>query len=234
MPNTPESDAPQPALTATGATQADANLLDPIDRNSEILFGLFMVLTFTGTLSVATAGTQDVRTMMIAAIGCNAAWGFVDGVMYVLRNMVARGRKEALAFAVRAARRPEDGHRLIAAEMAVLAVALGPAGLERIRQWIVAQPLPETRRMRPTSRDLIGALGVFALVFASTFPVVLPFAFIADLRTAMRISGAIAIGMLFLCGANWGHYAGASRWRTGAVMVLLGAVIQAVVIALGG
>jgi VIT1/CCC1 family predicted Fe2+/Mn2+ transporter len=193
-----------------------------------------MVLTFTGTLSVATAGRQDVRTMLIAAIGCNAAWGFVDGIMYVLRSMVSRGRKEALARAVRAAAGPQDAHRLIAAEMADLADALDGAGLERIRQWILDQPLPATHRIRPTSRDLLSALGVFSLVFASTFPVVLPFVFVADLRTAMRVSGAIAIVMLYLCGASWGHYAGASRWRTGAVMVLLGAVIQAVVIALGG
>lgn len=48
-------------------------LLDPIDRNAEILFGLFMVLTFTGTLSVASAGREEVRTMLLAAIGCNTA-----------------------------------------------------------------------------------------------------------------------------------------------------------------
>lgn len=40
-----------------------------------------MVLTFTGTLSAATAGREDVRIMLLAAIGCNAAWGIVDGVM---------------------------------------------------------------------------------------------------------------------------------------------------------
>ena len=65
---------PAEALGGTGG-----RLLDPIDRNSEILFGLFMVLTFTGTLSVATAVRQDVRTMLIAAIGCNAAWSHCAG-----------------------------------------------------------------------------------------------------------------------------------------------------------
>jgi len=33
-----------------------ARVLDPIDRVSEVLFGLIMVLTFTGSLSVAEAG----------------------------------------------------------------------------------------------------------------------------------------------------------------------------------
>ena len=37
------------------------HVLDPIDRVSEILFGLIMVLTFTGSLSVAESGRDDVR-----------------------------------------------------------------------------------------------------------------------------------------------------------------------------
>jgi hypothetical protein len=49
-------------------------ILDPIDRISEILFGLIMVLTFTGSLSIA-AGRNDVRVMLIGALGCNFAWG---------------------------------------------------------------------------------------------------------------------------------------------------------------
>jgi hypothetical protein len=32
-----------------------------------------MVLTFTGSLSVAEAGREDVRTMLIGALGCNIA-----------------------------------------------------------------------------------------------------------------------------------------------------------------
>lgn len=31
-------------------------ILDPIDRNAEVLFGLFMVLSFSGSMNVATAG----------------------------------------------------------------------------------------------------------------------------------------------------------------------------------
>ncbi|MCU0967787.1 MAG: VIT1/CCC1 transporter family protein [Rubrivivax sp.] len=209
-------------------------LLDPIDRNSEILFGLFMVLSFTGTLSAATAGREDVRTMLVAAIGCNAAWGFVDGVMHVLRTLVARGREAALARAVRAAERPELAHRLIAHDLGPPAEAFGPAELERARQWFVAHAQAAEDRPRLYARDLQAALGIFGLVFASTFPVVLPFVFVDDLWAAKRLSGAVAIAMLFLCGYNWGRHAGLRPWRTGLTMVLMGAGIEAVVIALGG
>jgi hypothetical protein len=211
-----------------------ARLLDPIERNSEILFGLFMVLTFTGTLSVATAGQEDVKLMLVAAIGCNIAWGFVDAVMFVLRNLVQRAREATFVRAVRAVQRPEEAHRLLATQIGPMAAGLDTAGLERVRQWIVAQPAPPAGRGSVTARDLLGALGVFLLVFASTFPVVLPFVFMSDLQQAMRVSAAIAIVMLFLCGYGWGRYGGLSPWRAGAVMVVLGVVVEGIVVALGG
>ena len=209
-----------------------APVLDPIDRYSELLFGLFMVLTFTGTLSVATAGREDVRVMLVAAIGCNTAWGFVDAVMYVLRNVVARGRQASFVRQLQASPTPQ-ARAQIAAELGPVAGALNAAQLDRIHTWLQTQPAPP-RRIRVTRQDLRGALGVFLLVFGSTFPVVLPFLFLDDLRTAMRLSGAVAIVMLFGCGYAWGRHAGGWPLRAGALMVAAGAVIQAVVIALGG
>ena len=209
-------------------------VLDPVDRVSEVLFGLFMVLTFTGTLSVVDSGRDEVRDMLVAAIGCNLAWGFVDGVMYVLRNIVARGRKARVWREVRSATGPEQAHRIIAGEVSGLGAALGSDGLDRVRQWLVAQPAQHEPSTRMTGLDLRGAVGVFLLVFLSTFPVVLPFVFIEDPGLAKRVSAAVAIAMLFVCGYAWGRYAGPSPWRTGIIMVLLGVAIEAVVIALGG
>lgn len=212
----------------------DSRVLDPIDRNSEILFGLFMVLSFTGTLSVATAGHKEVREMLIAALGCNLAWGFVDAVMYVLRNLVTRARQAKLWREVVAAPGAEPAHGLIAQEFGPLASALGPSDLERTRQWMVAQPAHVAPAVGLTRQDLMGALGVFLLVFASTFPPVLPFLFSSEVRPAMRMSAVIGIAMMFLCGYGWGRYAGLSPWRAAFVMAALGAAIQAVIIALGG
>ena len=55
--------------------RAMKHALDPIDRVSEVLFGLIMVLSFTGSLSVAEAGREDVRTMLVGALGCNRGLG---------------------------------------------------------------------------------------------------------------------------------------------------------------
>lgn len=232
---TPRADpAPTVSASAVADDLARERALDPIDRNSEVLFGLFMVLTFTGTLSVASAGAADVRTMLVAAIGCNIAWGFVDAVMYVLRSMIARGRQALLGQLVRHSERAEDAHRLIAHQIGPLAEGLTAAEFERVRQWIVDRPPAQRLSARPNGADLKGALAVFLLVFGSTFPVVLPFVFFDDLRFAMRVSSLIALAIMFRCGWVWGRYAGLQPWRSGLAMVLLGVAIEVIVIALGG
>lgn len=213
---------------------SDSRILDPIDRVSEILFGLFMVLTFTGTLSVATAGREDVQTMLVAAIGCNTAWGFVDAVMYVLRNLVARGRSATLLRALREVGRPEIAQRAIADHIGPLAGGLDTAALERLRRWLIEQPAHLVPSTSVTAHDLKGAVLVFLLVFASTFPVVLPFVFAGDLKVAMRISAAIAGAMMFYCGVVWGRHAGVRPWKAGLALLALGAVVEAIIIALGG
>jgi|SRR5689334_4645777 hypothetical protein len=59
-------------------------VLEPVERLSEILFGLIMALTITGAVSVATADHIQIRTMLFAALGCNLAWGIIDGGMYLM------------------------------------------------------------------------------------------------------------------------------------------------------
>jgi VIT1/CCC1 family predicted Fe2+/Mn2+ transporter len=68
-------------------------VLDPVERVSEIIFGVLMAMTFIGALSVAESGRQDVRTAMIAALGCNLAWGLTDAVMYLVATLTARTRE---------------------------------------------------------------------------------------------------------------------------------------------
>jgi hypothetical protein len=50
----------------------------------------------------------------------------------------------------------------------------------------------------------------------------------------MRASNAILIGLLSYVGWRWAAYTGASRWRTGLLMAVLGVALVVVAIALGG
>jgi len=73
----PHGQAPVAATLPAIDMKAPKRVLEPNERISEVLFGLIMVLTFTGALSVAEAGREDIRVMLIGALGCNLAWGII-------------------------------------------------------------------------------------------------------------------------------------------------------------
>jgi VIT1/CCC1 family predicted Fe2+/Mn2+ transporter len=209
-------------------------VLDPVERLSEVLFGLIMVLTFTCSISAATAGREEVREVVFGAIGCNIAWGIVDAVMYIMTILLERGAGLSLARRVRGASDPGHAQKLIAEHLPEpLDDCLDDASIERVRAKLVGLPSVAARPSL-TGRDWRGALGVFLLVFLSTFPVVVPFLFVTPLRLAMRVSNAVAIAMLYVCGHRLATHAGLRPMRTGLAMVAIGIVLVAVTIALGG
>jgi hypothetical protein len=209
-------------------------VLDPVERMSEILFGLIMVLSFTGSISVADAGREDVRAVLVGAIGCNLAWGLIDAVMYLLTLVIERGRTRSIGQAVRASADPARGRALIAEALPEpLDKLFGEQGLEEARARIAVLPEPAvSRALRGV--DWMRALGVFLLVFLSTFPVVLPFLFVTPLPLAMRVSNGVAIAMLYFVGHSLGSHSGIGAVRTGLAMVAIGVLLVALTIALGG
>ncbi len=168
--------------------------LDPGERLGEILFGLIMVLTFTSTAR-ATMGETSARDLLVAALGCNIAWGVIDGGMYIMSAMLDRAQ--------------EARKRAAAA-----GVALERTRLER--------------------DDLKGALACGWLVIAATFPLSVPFMFVDDPYLAIRLSNTLLVVMLFLVGYQWGGYANVNKWSAGLVFTIVGLILVAIAIALGG
>ena len=209
-------------------------VLSPVDRVSEMLFGLFMALTFVGAVSVAEAGRAQIRDMFVAALGCNLAWGLVDAIMYLVRTVTDRGRTLMLVQSVRAAPDAETGRRLLERLLSRAAAnVVSQAELEAIRGRILAlSSVPA----RPTLAwdDLLAALAIFLIVVGATFPVVLPFALFQDVGTAKNVSRAIALAMLFVGGLALGRYAGYGSWRVGLMLVGLGTALVIAINALGG
>jgi VIT1/CCC1 family predicted Fe2+/Mn2+ transporter len=211
-----------------------ARVLDPIERVSEVIFGLLMAMTFIGSLSVATAGREEERTMMIAALGCNLAWGLADAVMYLVGTLTERTRNRTLLARLRGGADAAEGQGLVAEVLPPgLATAAGPEGLEALRRRLVELPaLPA--RPRLGRDDFKGALGVFLLVVAATFPLVVPFMLLDQTALAVRVSNLVALGTLFLAGWVLARYAGGNPWRSGAAMAVVGAALVGAIMALGG
>ena len=208
-------------------------VLSPLERFGETVFGLIMVLTITGSLSVAEAGHLEIRTMLVGAVGCNLAWGIVDAVMYLLGVLLERGRGRTLLKAVRSHAVNDAEARALVADALPPAVAsvLRPPELDDLRERLAK--LPERSR-RLTSEDFRGSVAVFLLVFVSTFPVVLPFLLLSEVHIALRASNAIGVALLFFSGWALARYSGLPPLRFGLAMAAIGAVLVAMTMALGG
>jgi len=215
------------------ATGKRERLLDPIDRVSEILFGLIMAVTIIGALSIAAAGRSEVRTILFAALGCNLAWGLVDAVMYLVRTLTERTRNRILAKRIIGADAETARHLIASTLPDHVAAITGPNEIEGMRRRLLA--LPASDRSALGRDDYLGAIGVFLLVVAATFPVAAPFLLTNDTVLAMRLSQIVALLMLFAAGFALGRHAGHRHpVRTGIAMTTLGALLIASVNALGG
>ena len=208
-------------------------VLDPLERTTEILFGVIMVLTFTSSISVVQSGQAETREVLVAALGCNVAWGIVDGAFYLMASFVQRARGLRLLQAIRESPDHTATHGLILTALpSPVSAVLTPPEVEKLRQRLRQWSPPSSRPLN--RRDFVGALGVFLLVFLSTLPIVLPFLVVQQANAAMRVSNAIAVVMLFGCGWTLGTHTGRSGWHSGLLMVGVGLVLVAVTIALGG
>jgi VIT1/CCC1 family predicted Fe2+/Mn2+ transporter len=148
--------------------------------------------------------------------------------------LAEKGRGLMTFRAVRKAADPKEARRLIADALpSAVASVVQPADLEGIHERLKRLPEPP-ERAHLGKDDWLGAVGVFLLVFLSTFPVVIPFIFMPNAGPALRASNAVAIVMLFFTGYAFGRLTGRRPWLVGISMVILGSILVGMTMALGG
>lgn len=210
--------------------------LDPSLTLGELIFGLIMVLTFTlGARLLGPEEPLDSRELLVAALGCNIAWGIIDGFLFLLGEAYERRRLASLQARVKAAD-TASGLAVIRAEYDAGLAALGDqVERDRFLASIVAaaRTAPE-RTVRVTGADWWGAFLIFVLVAITAIPAALPFAFIEDSYVALRVSNALLTLLLFGIGYLWGRQIGARPVLAGALVMSIGVALVLVAIPLGG
>jgi len=220
-----------------------ARYLDPVDRLAEVVYGVLIVLTFTLAyrgiefryFSAESAATA-VQRMLLAALGCAIAWGFIDGVMYILTSMFERSERQRLLVEIQGA--PDERAALTLVEDK-LDDTLGEVLTDEQRAQLSVAMYQRLKDIRPKRiavirDDVFGAIAVFLLAVVATLPVAIPFLFIDDPVLAIRMSNLIAIVMLFLVGAAWARYIGARPLRMGLLLAGIGLALVLIAIPLGG
>jgi len=213
-----------------------ARYLDPASRMGEVLFGLIMVLSMTLTAEIAAGGHAPARELIIAAVGCNIAWGLIDAFMYLMDRRVALGDAARLARSVREASTSEASIALLQDRLGEqLDPLLSPADRTRVYGEIHQHLLVHTpQETALTRKDFLGALACFWLVFFSCLPAAIPFFIVSEPARALRLSNLLLLAMLFLVGYRWAGYAGTNRLLAGLTSLALGMLLVGIAVLLGG
>ena len=208
--------------------------LDLQSRISEGLFGMIMVLTFTGTISVSTSGKQEISELLWAALGCNLAWGLVDAIMYLMDELFGRARNVTQLKRIKKSKNRLETREIVKENISPLfADLMGNEDIDRLGDKL--KRLPDITVVESlTAKEFVVAGQIFLLVFFVTFPVALPFIFLDDVSMAMRISNGIALVLLFAGGFALARYSGMRPVLTGVVYATIGIFLVSLTIALGG
>ena len=107
---------------ATGAANRSSLIhryLDPATSLTEVLCGLITTLTFTlgAGIVIEDEGREGTRQLLIAVLGCNIAWGIIDGFLVFVARVFDRGRLHRLGQNVRRTADERTGVALVAAEL---------------------------------------------------------------------------------------------------------------------
>ncbi|QJW99703.1 hypothetical protein FTUN_7326 [Frigoriglobus tundricola] len=211
--------------------------LEPAERLNEVLFGLIMVLIITlGAGALVAKGEDETEDLLKSVIGCNVAWGVIQGWMFVIDAVFERGRRARLFDAVR---HDPDAERARAAVREEIDPDLEPFTSDEARAALARDTVrtvkgTEIESTRTTRDDLWGAVAVFILVSATTIPAVVPFLLIDNVRLALRVSNGLLLILLFLTGFRWAALTNINRWRFGFSVMLGGVVMVAIAEVLGG
>ena len=213
--------------------------LKPSESLTEAIAGLIMVLTFTLAASVVSGGGQDgARAALLGAIGCNAAWGIIDAVLYLMNSVFDRNRRVRLARAIASASDEAAGLATIRRELdPYLASVTQDEDRERfyrsIRDTLAHGRLPQRGGL--VRDDFVGAFAIFCIALIAALPAVLPlFLLINHPWLALRISNLLVVALLFIVGYHWAKYVDANPWLAGLGLTALGLAMVGVAIPLGG
>jgi hypothetical protein len=192
-----------------------------------------MAISVTAAFEITTGGEVDVHELMLAALGCNLAWGLIDGVIYLLQLQFERHRMHRMVLELREIKGEEAFRARVAAEVPPLvAQAMTADSYSYIRRAV--QGYGQARPAYWSRQEFAAAGLICALVFGSTFPLVLPFMVMQEPWLALRVSHAIAVAMLFILGWKLGRWSGASAFGAVALLAMVGVVLAVMCVALGG
>lgn len=219
--------------------------LSPTQAAVEFFYGLLMAMTLSNTLRLALLGSSAVDVVFVvsvAMIGCNTAWGIADGAVSVLTSHFQN------LYYYRKVKQIKDGKdheaaRELASE--VLSEALTEIHediLDEETRKRMADVAIQAIKRKDIAKPVVGHSQWMAAVWcvilniaaALPFIVIYQMALFLDLNLVTLIANIAGAVLLFSLGRFLDRRLGDGSGRTGLVMVGLGMLMLAIIVALGG
>ncbi|PJI49813.1 MAG: hypothetical protein CTR55_10785 [Pseudomonas sp.] len=210
------------------------DLTDPFDRLSEVAFGVIMALTIITVIPTAAGGAGR-EQLVLAALGCNLAWGIVDALMTLVGMRVDREHRHAGLRALRQSGDEEsfrEGLRGFLPDPVV--DHMQRTDVQRLRQSLLKSLLGTGDTPSLGREHWLAWLILAGHTFVATLPIILPLVFVPNDVLALRL--AQATGLLLMFGLGWllAHWAGGRPWQGAVGFTALGVAMTGICLALGG
>lgn len=214
-----------------------AGQLSPGDQLGEVLCGVIMTLTFTLGAGVVAGNSADAgTTLLYSTLGCNVAWGVIDGALLILDRVFDRSRLTRLGRVIAGSADEQRALAIVAEELdeTLVPITSEDLRLALYRDVVNHARAPHARRLLVKRADVYAAIGVFWAVTLATLPAALPYLVIDDPWVAIRTSNALLIANLFWLGFRWAKFTSINPWLAGISLTSIGVVLVLVAMALGG
>lgn len=204
---------------------------------AEVMYGVIIAMTFTSVLRGYPAVLDLVITrVVLAALFCCIAWGIADGLFYSWeRGYIIRRENQIIRFSK--SRENESAISLIEDELEdTILRNISPETRSQLYRKLVEflSGVEPRERLSPRQAATI-ILGTFLLSAGAGLIVVIPFFLIRDVGSALLVSNALGIVLLF--GVGYFRAIDRSvlpRIMYGFVSSLIGIFIAGITVVLGG
>jgi len=212
--------------------------LDPIDALFTIFYSILFALLFTlsygiliyrGVISSSFAGGYG-QDLFVTILGAATAWGIIEGVLYLVSEVLARGERYRLLQYVQASDSEEEADTAISNELDFILEPITSDeqrhALHRHIRVYLSQAQPQAIGLK--REDVIGAVATVLLYVVAVLPSLLPLLLLPDnTKLAIHVSNVVSFLVIFATGYLWGIHTETNPWKIG---LLLSSVCLAMVL----
>lgn len=219
--------------------------ISPTQAAVEFFYGLLMAMTLSNTLRLALFGSSAstvVFIVSVAIIGCNTAWGIADGAVSMLTSHFQNMYHYRKAMQIKEGR-DNEAARVLASEVLFETFTDMQDDLldEETRKRMVDVAIMAIKRkeiVKPglgRSQWMVAVWCVILNVTAALpFIAIYQLALFVDLNLVTFLANVTGAALLFFLGRFLDRRLGDGNGQTGVVMVGLGMLMLAIIVALGG